>query len=89
MSEVIKDLFKYYPSILHKLFKCSNKNQKVQATAVRLDSPNEIDVELAWIQGLKEQTDFLNANMKHHSILFRIQRRELVGGSSKKRGVTQ
>jgi hypothetical protein len=89
MSEVIKGLFKYYTSIRDKLFKEYNKNQKVQTTAVRLDSPNEIEVELAWIQGLKEQTDFLNANMKYHFILFRIQRRELVGGSSKRRGVTQ
>ena len=82
-------MFNNYPSILHKLFKCSNNNQNVQATAVRLSSLNEIDVELAWIQGLKEQTDFLNANMKYHSILFRIQRREFVGGSSKRRGVIQ
>jgi hypothetical protein len=70
--------YKDYASILLKLFKRS-KNQKVQATGVRLDSLNEIDVELDWIHGVKDQVDFLNANMKYHSILFRVERRELVG----------
>jgi hypothetical protein len=70
--------FKYFASILHKLFKRS-KNQKVQATGVRLDNLNEIDIELTWIKGLKDQVDFLNAEMKYHSISFKIQRRELVG----------
>lgn len=70
--------YKYFALIVHKLFKRS-KNQKVQATVVRLDSLKEINVELDWIQGIKDQADFLNANMKYHSILFRVQRHDLVG----------
>ena len=43
---------------------------------------NEIDVELDWIQGVREQVEFLNSAMKHHSILFRVQRRQfLIGGA--------
>jgi hypothetical protein len=71
--------YKDYASIVHKLFKRS-KNRKVQATAIRLDKLNEIDVELDWIQGLKDQVDFLNATMRCHSISFKIQKRKLVGG---------
>ena len=41
---------------------------------------NEIDVELDWIEGVKEQTEFLNSAMKHYCILFKIQRREFVKG---------
>jgi hypothetical protein len=42
---------------------------------------NEVDVELDWIQGVREQVEFLNPAMKHHSILFRVQRRQfLMGG---------
>jgi hypothetical protein len=43
---------------------------------------NEIDVELDWIQGVREQVEFLNSAMKHHSILFRVQKRQfLIGGA--------
>ena len=41
---------------------------------------NEIDVELDWIQGVREQVEFLNSAMKHHCILFRVQRRQFVIG---------
>jgi hypothetical protein len=41
---------------------------------------NEIDVELEWIQGLKEQVEFLNSEMKHHCILFKVQRLEFAIG---------
>jgi hypothetical protein len=43
---------------------------------------NEIDVELDWIRGLKEQVEFLNANMKHYCILFKVQRCEFVIGGT-------
>ena len=43
---------------------------------------NEIDVELDWIQGVREQVEFLNANMKHYCILFKVQRREFVIGGT-------
>ena len=43
---------------------------------------NEIDVELDWIQGVREQVEFLNANMKHYCILFRVQRRQFVIGAT-------
>ena len=43
---------------------------------------NEIDVELDWIGGLKEQVEFLNAAMKRHCILFKVQRREFVIGGA-------
>jgi len=39
---------------------------------------NEIDMELDWIQGVREQVEFLNFEMKHHTILFRVQRRQFL-----------
>jgi hypothetical protein len=39
---------------------------------------DEIDVELEWIQGIREQVEFLNPEMKHHTILFRLQRRQFL-----------
>jgi hypothetical protein len=66
---------------LRKKGTCRSKN-KFGAVAVAIDRLNEIDVELDWIQGLKEQAEFLNANMKHYSILFKVQRREFVTGGS-------
>jgi hypothetical protein len=41
---------------------------------------NEIDVELEWIQGIWEQIEFLNFEMKRHGILFRVQRRKFLMG---------
>lgn len=39
---------------------------------------NEIDVELGWIQGVREQVEFLNSEMQNHCILFRVQRRQFL-----------
>ena len=41
-----------------------------------------VDLELDWIGGLKEQVEFLNAAMKRHCILFKVQRREFVIGGA-------
>jgi hypothetical protein len=48
---------------------------KFGAVAVAIDSLNEVDVELAWIQKAKENVDFLNANMLNFSIQFKVTRR--------------
>jgi hypothetical protein len=45
-------------------------------------SLDEIDVEQDWIRGLQEQVEFLNSNMKHHCILFRVQKRQFVTGDT-------
>lgn len=41
---------------------------------------SEINVELSWIEGLRDQVEFLNATMKHHCVLFKVQRREFLTG---------
>src|SRR4051812_43317235 len=43
-------------------------------------SVDEIEVELDWVRGIREQVEFLNAAMKHHCILLRVQRRGFVTG---------
>lgn len=73
--DIIKNL------ALRKKSKRRSKN-KIGAVAVAIDNLDEVDVELNWIQGAKENIDFLNANMKHYSILFRVQRREFARGDS-------
>jgi hypothetical protein len=60
--------------------KAFHSNNKYETSG--LSSLNEIDVELDWIGGLKEQVEFLNASMKHHCILFKVQRREFVRGDT-------
>jgi hypothetical protein len=46
----------------------------------RTDSSKEIDIELDWIGGLRDQVEFANEAMKHHCILFKVQRRKFVAG---------
>jgi DNA-directed RNA polymerase subunit E'/Rpb7 len=56
------------------------KPKSTEVTAIKITPLNTIDVELDWIQRAKENVDFLNANLKYHSILFRVQRSEVVAG---------
>lgn len=46
----------------------------------KTDSSKEIDIELDWIRGLRDQVEFANGAMKHHCILFKVQRRKFVAG---------
>jgi hypothetical protein len=58
-------------------FKSSHSNM--------LSEQEDIDLEgfqVHWIQGVREQVKFLNSSMKHHCILFKVQRREFVIGGT-------
>jgi hypothetical protein len=56
----------------------SKDKQKTYGTAVSIDPLDVAEVERAWIDNLKEHVDFLNDNLRCYSLLFRVQRRELV-----------
>jgi len=52
-----------------------NNSEEIQ----RLD---ELKIELKWIAGVKEQVDFLNANMMRYNILFKISLKNWLLGHS-------
>jgi hypothetical protein len=63
---------------LSRSYKSSRPEQKTYGTAVSITPLNPIEFELDWIQGLREQVEFANRDMKYHCISFKVQRRELV-----------
>jgi hypothetical protein len=65
----------------NQVYKCSSDEQALKSRS-RSSKLDEIDVELYWVQGLKDQVEFLNANIKHYCILFKVQRREFVIGGA-------
>jgi len=66
----------------YRFIKAKINHKGIQATALNITPLDTVQVELDWIQRAKENVDFLNANLKYHSILFRVQRSELVGAAT-------
>jgi hypothetical protein len=54
------------------------EKKKTYGSAINIKPLDVADVEQAWIDNLKEHVDFLNDNLRCYSLLFRVQRRELV-----------
>lgn len=59
-------------------FKSSHSNMLSEGETIDLE-----DLELDWIDGLRDQVEFLNGEMKHYCILFKTQRREFVTGGAR------
>jgi hypothetical protein len=83
-SIAIKDSFRKNEALSrsYRFIRAKINHKTTQATALKITPLNTIDVELDWIQRARENVNFLNANLKYHSILFRVQRSELVGAAT-------